>query len=272
MHPEVNRASAGPCPICNMALVEMDSPMSHQDHSPKHGGIFFMAPDNWHHLEGTLSKDGGFRVYIYDNFSQPMNSKAFEGRAVTEEIWDTETRQVQEITAHPLQPAPGGVYLEATVGASSFPSEVTAKLRLGDNREEYRFDFIFPEYSIDAPIVAASSATNELGLTIPNAVQDLVFEISERNRRIEFLIRRGKFSEIWRPALETKDLALALEVHLTASPPAQRRALHQAMKTIVRSAWQLDTFGDQGDRTKIERAFATFRSAIEAVASHYQID
>ena len=29
-----------------------------------------MAPDNWHHLEGTYPEEGVFRVYLYDNFSQ----------------------------------------------------------------------------------------------------------------------------------------------------------------------------------------------------------
>ena len=30
------------------------------DHQPKHGGVFFMAPDRTHHLEGVLLPAGTF--------------------------------------------------------------------------------------------------------------------------------------------------------------------------------------------------------------------
>ena len=42
--------------------------------------MFFMAPDNWHHLEGTYPEEGVFRVYLFNNFSEPLNAKEFKGR------------------------------------------------------------------------------------------------------------------------------------------------------------------------------------------------
>ena len=271
MHPKVNESGAGACPICNMPLVETDSPLSHQDHSPKHGGIFFMAPDNWHHLEGAYSEDGNFRVYVYDNFSQPMNARAFSGRAVTEEVWEAETKRVREIIAFPLLASANGDYLEADVGPAVFPSEITAKLKLG-SEEEHRFDFIFADFSSETVEPNAPPVSNELGLSVPATPDEIVFAISERDRRIEFLIRRGKFNEIWRPALETKDLALALDTHLEDRGQDDRRRVHQAMKTIVRTAWQLDTYGDQGDRMKIEKTFTVFSSAVETLKAQYGVD
>ncbi len=48
---------------------------THEDHDPKHGGIFFMALDEVHHLEGTLSDPGMFRVYLYNAMTMPLDSE-----------------------------------------------------------------------------------------------------------------------------------------------------------------------------------------------------
>ena len=45
---------------------------THGDHDPKHGGTFFMALDNEHHLEGILLSPGIFGVYLYDAYTQPL--------------------------------------------------------------------------------------------------------------------------------------------------------------------------------------------------------
>ena len=85
-HSEIDALNPGLCPIDNTtSLVQRLSPLPHEDHTPKHGGIFFMAPDNWHHIEGVYLGAVRIAVYVYDNYSQPMSAKAVHGRIVLEE-------------------------------------------------------------------------------------------------------------------------------------------------------------------------------------------
>ncbi|HXV60340.1 MAG TPA: heavy metal-binding domain-containing protein, partial [Vicinamibacteria bacterium] len=119
MHPHIDREEPGTCNICYMDLVAMTRelqwycpddprevsavpgsvcsksgdamalrtiPMAHGDHNPRHGGILFMAPDRYHHLEGVLSPEGAFRLYFYDDFTEPMDASDFHARIGAETL------------------------------------------------------------------------------------------------------------------------------------------------------------------------------------------
>jgi Heavy metal binding domain len=276
MHPDVRELEPGSCPVCGMTLVEGSSARPHQDHNPKHGGTFFMAPDSWHHLEGTYPEDGLFRVYLYDNFSQPMRAAPFKGRAVLEETFDSTTRQTRELKALPLTASSDGTCLEARVGSGPSPREITAKIQFEPDGPFERFDFVFVSAS------AASSAPRAVdgGTTASSAdvpaegvsPAELASRIVARDGSVRELVDRGALKEVYVPALEAKDLALVLEARLSEAPESSRPALRWAVKELVSAAWLLDDFGDLGNREKVRAAFVRFHEAVEVIGSSYGVE
>jgi hypothetical protein len=266
MHAEIRELEPGSCPICRMALVSSASARPHQDHNPKHGGIFFMAPDAWHHLEGVYPEDGMFRVHLYDNFSQPLSAKAFKGRVVLKETHDPVTKETRELVAYPLLPSRDGGYLEARVPTAALPVELAAKIQFDKDGPFERFDFVFPSFS-DATVSAPTASAN---LVVPEDPAAVAEAIVERARRVEDLLDRGAFNEIYVPALEAKDLALALEAHVAKAPSPP--TLAWALKELVRSAWLLDDYGDLGNREKLLVAHERFEEATAAIASSLGVE
>jgi hypothetical protein len=257
MHPEIREVEEGSCPICAMALVLETTTRPHQDHNPKRGGIFFMAPDAWHHLEGTYPEPGVFRVYFYDNFSRPMSAKAFRGRAVLKEIFDPATRTTKEQLAYPLLSSAGGEYLEARVGSGSLPREITAKLQFEREGAFERFDFLFADLSRAEDAAATATAAGEL--VVPETPQGIASAIRDRHEIVRDLIARGAYNQIYVSALEAKDLALALE------SGAESAELQWALRELVRAAWLLDDYGDLGNREKVLSAYERFEEAVKTI-------
>jgi hypothetical protein len=126
----------GPAP----AATASSSAEAHSDHSPKHGGIFFMAPDGYHHLEGSYPEDGVVRLHFYDDRTQAMPARYFQATFRLDSapegsempmVFDQATDTLQGR----LDPAP------------DLPSDVVAFVRFptaaGAPGPEERFDFRF---------------------------------------------------------------------------------------------------------------------------------
>src|SRR5437773_10115732 len=137
----------------------------HGNHNPQHGGQFFMASDNWHHLEGTYPKAGLFRMHFYDDFTKPLTAKDFSGTIVVLDATD------KEIASFPLTLARGGQTMEAQIKGATLPLKTAAKVKFDKGGPENRFDFTFTELSKEpppAPIVkmdssAAASSSTQTG-------------------------------------------------------------------------------------------------------------
>jgi Heavy metal binding domain len=144
-HSDIHELNPGQCPD-GQARVSARERRAHGDHNPRHGGQFFMAPDNWHHLEGTYPRAGVFRLFLYDDFTRPLSLRGVTARAVTRETYDPETKRYIDVTAFPLAPAKTGRYLEAHVPAQ-VPAPITVKVKFAADGPEHRFDFSFSAYT-----------------------------------------------------------------------------------------------------------------------------
>ena len=144
----------------------------------------------------------------------------------------------------------GGFFAEK-VEPSRRPIDVELHLRFPKESEEARFDFTFASES-EAPVALPE-------FRVPGKAEDIYQEIVRRDERIRDLIRRGAWPDLYIPALEAKDLVLALV-------EKEGRRVERPAKKLVRAAWLLDTHGDRGNRREVETAYRLFEEAIHELA------
>jgi len=134
----------GKCPVCQMELEEHTAGVTaHTDHSPKHGGVFFMAPDNWHHLEGTLVSERELRIYLYDNFTKPLDAAGYSGELKVQPVDDQDEKVAEPVTV-PIKAVEGKPYLVALLPETIKPPYQTeARLQFPKQKEKFLFNFDF---------------------------------------------------------------------------------------------------------------------------------
>jgi len=282
---EISQLEPGTC-ADGAPMVPRYNARAHGDHNPKHGGTFFMAPDNWHHIEGTYPAAGRFRVYVYDDFSRPLgpsDAKQVRGRVVTKEVFDSKTGATRELASAPLVLARNGSFFEARIEPIALPAKMTAKIAFRSGDKDSRFDFSFPEYSRDlppsvapntskstapaptAPVASASAAGTATAdkpnapIAIARAPNQLLEDLKARRSEVESLAKQGSLGAIYIPALQAKDLALEIQ---SQQQGADAESVEASVKQIVLAAYQLDNFGDLGDGEKVQDAYRNFSAAI----------
>ena len=142
--------------------------------------------------------------------------------------------------------------------------------------------FIFAEYSDDDAGVAASLGsligsappesvplTERIRPRIPELTSDIVGGIETRDREIQELITRGGFTEIFIPALQAKELALALHERAENLSLRSRNDVRIAIRSLVRAAWLLDWYGDLGNKQQVNDAYEIFEAAVGEIFRVY---
>lgn len=300
VHAVVAEKHAGKCPICGRTLgevtvsvawrcgdvdkdlmtpqrcadgtaaIRVQRAAAHGNHNPQHGGQFFMAQDYWHHVEGVYPSPGVFRLYLYDDYTKPLAAdrvRAVRARIVSEET-DPRTFAVKETRSVALVPGEGGAYLEAAVDPAAPPATLILQAVFADGGKEQRFDFTFADFSADSAPPALDVATR-LMMDVPDDPAALVRMLVERREALTEIVGRGGLSEVWVPALQGKDLALALELHAREFPEARRAAVAAATHDVVQAAFRLDSSGDRGERDAVQRAAEQFARAVTALEATF---
>jgi hypothetical protein len=274
---------------------------SHGDHNPRHGGQFFMADDNWHHLEGTFVRPNIFRVFFYDDFTRPLRVNGFSATV-------TKTDANGKALAAPVAIKPGRIRdrntLEMPLPGTALPANFTLRVKFKKDEKERLFDFSFAEYSKE-PIVGARpqpavtttpppaepstaavpnaapppvsdnsnstplvSSTSEDGL--PATTAGLLAELARLADNVSTVLQKGDLSAVWYPAIGAKDVALALEQnHMNELPKAERPKLMSAVRRLTLAAWRIDSAGDLGNRELLLPLHKDFSAAVAEIQMIY---
>ncbi len=245
---------------------------AHMDHTPLHGGQFFMAPNLYHHIEGALPRSGVFTLYVYDDFKRPVDPHNFAGRVVFER-YDQASGDFDE-EEYPLALVAGTDYLEATI-SPEMPAEFFASVWLGG--EQQRFDFYFEELSNEpAPsarpaLSAANTDHSHLRppLVIPTDPAGLVAALGERLRQLEEKIAIGDWQKLYVPAFDGRDLAEALLDRLEQLAVRDRGLVRKAVSRVMQSAGELDRAGDLADPARARQAVTRFASGVRDISEAF---
>lgn len=123
---------------------------------------------------------------------------------------------------------------------------------------------------LDRPLQIPPGLAEALDETkLPTDTPGLLAELSTRAAEVESLVNAGNLSQVFLPAIGTKTVALALDSSARSLPPQQRALVVASVKRIVTAAWELDAYGDLGNRQKIMNAHQRFASAVTDLKAAY---
>ena len=258
----------GGCGKCGRELLTVTVQVPHGDHNPRHGGIFRMAADNWHHLEVVAPEAGVLRVYFFDNYTRPLDATDFPTRYLRATL-DEKDGFVDGADSFELKPADDGAFLEVPVSDFVLPLHLVILARIAGKEE--RFDFTIRKLGSAAPGPGPSQPRRpEDGLPIPPSAAGIVAELAARDERVQVLIRDQEYKSLFVPAFEAKVLALALGKKMAPTEAGSRELLlERAVKEVVRGAWLLDHFGDQGDRIEVLEQYRVFSDGVKGLKVLY---
>jgi len=120
-----------------------------------------MADDSWHHLEGTLVRPNIFRVYFYNDMTQPLAVTGFSAIVAKS---DTKGADVGAPISLKPRLTPRATkdrnILELPLPGTALPAKFTLRVKFKPDDKERVFDFTFNDYSKEPGPTAAAPAAS----------------------------------------------------------------------------------------------------------------
>src|SRR5436853_307384 len=294
--PKARQLGPGKC-ADGSAQIKSYERRPHGDHNPRHGGQFFMADDSWHHLEGTWVRPNIFRVYFYNDMTQPLAVIGFSASAAKSDANGNDIAAAVSLK-------PGRTddrnTLEVAMPGAAQHANFTLRVKFKPEDKERVFDFTFADYSREpvsatpgtatlAPITTAvvqsqtpssAAAAPDSNSYVPPALRpepplpttapELLAELSKRAQSVKNALDQGDLTGLWYPAIGAKEVALALEEnHISEIPEDQRPKMASAVKRLTLAAWEIDAAGDLGNKERVLPLYRDFSSAVADIESIY---
>ena len=100
---------------------------------------------------------------------------------------------------------------------------------------------------------------------------ELVDQVVLRSQQLQELVATGRFTELFIPALQGKELALILETRPEVEnlPIRQRNSLRIGVRHLVRAAYLLDWYGDLGNKQQVSGAYDVFDGAVNQITQAF---
>jgi len=260
--------------------AELAASMAHMDHSPLHGGQFFMADNMFHHLEGTMPIPGQFRLYFYDDRKRPIDPRNFSGTAYIEHL-NEKTGAVTEQEFALTHQKPVDEFLTATL-EGDFPYTLFVRVNLGG--EMKRYDFQFDELTIDKPArgpamtPAAATSGAEAGgghehiripFTMPATIEGLIQILEDRLAQAESRIDQGQLKTLYQPALDIQDIVAELAGKTDGLSVRDRGSVRLLVGAVNRTVNKMDRAGDTGDGARARKVLNELREHVAEIREIY---
>jgi hypothetical protein len=104
---------------------------------------------------------------------------------------------------------------------------------------------------------------------LPSSPAELLKLLEQRTQEVQQAIADGQYGYVYIPALLSKDIALAMGDQIRQLPDSKQTHADAAVRRLVIAAWDLDFYGDLGNKEKITEAFKSMASAFSDIKAAY---